>query len=417
MGGMNDLDTLNRSELEERYERLLPAYQSALSELSIRVQKCLQEAGIHPSLKSRVKTFPSWFRKRILLLQQARAAGRKTSLPIHDVMALRVICPFMGDLEKVEAQLGQCFRVVEVERKGADRSFREFGYESTHILVEIPADIRRAAKGLDLSVCEIQVRTILQDAWAEVEHELVYKAEFNPFDEPMKRKLAALNANLSLSDIIFQELREYQHRLTNELDKRRTNFFRKIEKSIDEPFFPDREDSPTLGAPPPSASEYLGCEASIDELLVSALNAHNRDDYASAIETYSCILSRSPRSEIAALIHKHRGMAYFAQSKYDEAVSDFTRTLELDPKSYKAAYYRGVVHSVRTDYPASVRDFERALDIHPCHFYSLYRRSQAYFHLGDYPKALADCEAALRLDPENEQASKMKSLILARLRM
>ncbi len=417
MGGMNDLDTLNRSELEERYEQLLPAYQAALSELSIRILKCLQEAGIHPSLKSRVKTFPSWFRKRILLLQQARAAGRKTSLPIHDVMALRVICPFIGDLEKVEARLGRCFRVMEVERKGADRSFREFGYESTHILVEIPADIRKAAKGLDLSVCEIQVRTILQDAWAEVEHELVYKAEFNPFDEPMKRKLAALNANLALSDIIFQELRDYQHRLTNELDKRRTNFFRKIEKSIDEPFFPDRGDTPSLGAPPPSASEYLGCEASIDELLVSALNAHNRDDYAAAIETYSCILSRSPKVEIAALIHKHRGMAYFAESKYDEAVSDFTRTLELDPKCYKAAYYRGVVHSVRTDYPSAVRDFELALDIHPCHFYSLYRRSQAYFHLGDYPKALADCEAALRLDPENEQASKMKSLILARLRM
>lgn len=417
MGSMNELDTLNRAELEERYEKLLPVYRSILADLSSRVLKCLQEAGIHPSLKARVKTFPSWFRKRILLSQQARAAGRKTVKPIGDVLALRVICPFMGDLEKVEAEVGRCFRVIEVERKGADRSFREFGYESTHILVEIPADLRKAARGLDIGIFEIQVRTILQDAWAEVEHELIYKAEFNPFDEPMKRKLAALNANLSLSDIIFQELRDYQHRLANELDKRRTNFFRKIEKSIDEPFFPESTGDLSLGAPPPSASEYLDCEASIDEMLVSALNAHNRDDYAAAVETYTCILSRGPKSEIAALIHKHRGMAYFAQSKYEEAVSDFSRTLDLDPRCYKAAYYRGVVQSVRADYPAAVRDFEIALDIHPYHFYSLYRRSQAYFHVGDYPKALADCEAALRLDPENEQASKMKSLILDRLRM
>lgn len=414
---MNEFETLNRAELEERYERLLPVYQSVLADMSVRVSKCLQEAGIHPTLKSRVKSFPSWFRKRILLIQEARAAGRKSVKPIADVLALRVICPFMGDLQKVETEIGRCFRVVEVERKGADRSFREFGYESTHILVEIPVDLRRASKGLDLGVCEIQVRTILQDAWAEVEHELVYKSEFNPFDEPMKRKLAALNANLSLSDIIFQELRDYQHRLVNELDRRRTNFFRKIEKSIDEPFFPERADDLTLGAPAPTAAEYSGCESSIDEMLVFALNAHNRDDYAAAIETYSCILAREPKDEIAALIHKHRGMAYFAESRYEEAIADFSRTLDLDPRCYKAVYYRGVVHSVLADYSAAVRDFELALAIHPFHFYSLYRRSQAYFHLGDYPKALSDCEAALRLDPENEQAAKMKSLILDRLRM
>ncbi|NLJ44953.1 MAG: tetratricopeptide repeat protein [Treponema sp.] len=414
---MNELEPLNRSELEERYERLFPVYKAVLDQLCERVTKCLQDAGIHPTLKSRVKSFPSWFRKRILLLQQARAAGRKTVKPINDVLAVRVICPFMGDLEWVETELSRCFKVVEVERKGADRSFREFGYESTHILVEIPADLRRAEKSLDLGIFEIQVRTILQDAWAEVEHELVYKAEFNPFDEPMKRKLAALNANLSLSDIIFQELRDYQHRLTNELDKRRTNFFRKIEKSIDEPFFPERTEDLSLGAPAPAVSEYPGCESSIDEMLVAALNAHNRDDYVAAIETYSCILSREPKPEIAALIHKHRGMAYFAESRYAEAISDFSRTLDLDPVCYKAAYYRGVVHSVLGDYTAAVRDFETALDIHPYHFYSLYRRSQAYFHLGDYPKALADCESALRLDPENEQAVKMKSLILDRLRM
>lgn len=417
MEPMSDLYTLNRAELEERYERLLPVYRSVLDELSTRVLKCLQDAGIHPSLKLRVKSFPSWFRKRLLLIQQARAAGRKTVKPVNDVLALRVICPFIGDLERVEAEIGRCFRVVEIERKGAERSFREFGYESTHILVEIPPEVRRPAKGLDVGIFEVQVRTILQDAWAEVEHELVYKAEFNPFDEPMKRKLAALNANLSLSDIIFQELRDYQHRLTDALDRRRTNFFRKIEKSIDEPFFPERADEPSLGASPPSASEYSVCEGSIDEMLVFALNAHNQDDYAAAIDTYTCILSRGPKNEIAALIHKHRGMAFFAESKYEEAVADFTRTLELDPQCYKAAYYRGVVRSVRSEYPEAVRDFELALDIHPYHFYSLYRRSQAYYHLGDYPKALADCEAALRLDPESEQASKMKSLVLSRLRM
>jgi putative GTP pyrophosphokinase len=70
----------------------------------------------------------------------------------------------------------------------------------------LPDDLANGLSFLDPPVCEVQVRTILQDAWAEVEHELVYKAEFTPFDEPMKRKLAALNANLTLSDMLFQEI-------------------------------------------------------------------------------------------------------------------------------------------------------------------------------------------------------------------
>lgn len=407
---------VDRAELEKKYEQSQPIYEAVLSALSVKIRKCLEDADIHPTIKFRVKSFPSWFRKRLKLYQQAITTGINP-LPITDVLALRVICPFISDLDRVETEIAHYFKVIEVEKKGADHSFKEFGYESIHILIEIPSAIRKKHKGLDIDVCEVQVRTILQDAWAEVEHELVYKAEFNPFDEPMRRKLAALNANLSLSDIIFQELRDYQHRLTDELDKRRTNFFRKIEKSIDEPFFPEQENPVTFGSPLPDASKYVGCESSMDELLLAALNAHNRDDYVTAIEIYSCILSREPKKEIAALIHKHRGMAFFAESKYERALDDFSRTLELDPSCYKAAYYRGVVHSVRMNYANAVRDFELALEIHPYHFYSLYRRSQAYYHIGDYPKALADCEAALRLDPENEQATRMKSVILSKLRM
>jgi len=87
-----------------------------------------------------------------------------------------------------------------------------------------PADLVESLALADPPPCEIQVRTILQDAWAEVEHELIYKSKFLPFDQPLKRKMAALNANLTLSDIIFQEIREYQRQLNQELEKRRRQF-------------------------------------------------------------------------------------------------------------------------------------------------------------------------------------------------
>ncbi|TFG81578.1 MAG: tetratricopeptide repeat protein, partial [Spirochaetales bacterium] len=269
----------------------------------------------------------------------------------------------------------------------------------------------------DPPVCEIQIRTILQDAWAEVEHELVYKAEFTPFDDPMRRKLAALNATLTLSDMLFQEIRDYQHQLNNELAKRRVAFFKKIEDSIDRELYSKIKDTGSYSGREQKDPSWLGPWKSQDDLLLEALHAHNESDYVRAIDIYSHILAMGPKKEIRALIHKHRGMAYFAESLYEEAQEDFSATLELDADCYKAAYYRGVVYSVKQNYSAAIDDFNQALIIHPYHFYSTYRRAQAYFHLGDYPKALADCGVALELEPLNENLKRLKSMTLKKLKM
>jgi putative GTP pyrophosphokinase len=123
------------------------------------------------------------------------------------------------------------------------------------------------------------------------------------------------------------------------------------------------------------------------------------------------------QNDVASLIYKHRGMANFAQSHYDEAVRDFTKSLELDPASYKAAYYRGVVKAVEQNYSGAIDDFSLALAINPYQNFCLYRRSQAYYHFGDYPQALADCEAALILEPDSAQVKKFKEFLLEKLKM
>ena len=405
----------SRTALEREYREALPDLERVLAETSARVRGCLEKAGYFPTCKQRLKSFNSYFAKRVKFFRASRAANAP-SLPVTDILGMRLICPFIGDLERVEEALASCFTIVEVERKGAERSFKEFGYESTHLLIRLTADMGIAAGLLAPPVCEIQIRTILQDAWAEVEHELIYKTEFTPFDEPIKRKLAALNANLTLSDMLFQEIRDHHQQLTTELAKRRVTFFKKIEDAIDGQF--------QTGTPParhpeqlePHDPAWMGTFRSMDDLLLEALNAHNRADYVRAIDIYSHILALKPKTEIQAIIHQHRGMAYFSESRYDEAVEDFSATLSLDPKCYKAAYYRGVVHSVRMNYGAAIDDFNEALDIQPYHFYATFRRSQAYYHLGDYPKSLADCEAALELEPSNEALLNLKRMVLNRLK-
>ncbi len=378
-----------------------------------------QGLSSRPSIKSRVKDFNSFFKKYVKLLKNSASGDKKPF--IADLMGIRIICPFIEDLRIVEEILKKNFEIIEIERKGSNCSFKEFGYESTHIIIRIPHDILEKYEDFGADAAEIQIRTILQDAWAEVEHELVYKADFNPFDAPLKRKLAAVNASLSLADTIFQEIRDYQHQLNGQLDKRRGTFYHQVDKFSDDLMlfdeqtaFPAHEDD-TIA--PPSVLDYPSSGASIDDMLLNALYAHNENDFSAAVKIYSQILELDPPDMIKALIFKHRGMAFFAQSKYQEAIDDFSRVLEYDAKAYRAPYYRGIVYSVLQNYAKAIDDFTFSLEMNPYQSFCLFRRAQAYYHANDYPASLSDCENALVLDPSSQPIRKFKDVILNKLKM
>jgi putative GTP pyrophosphokinase len=406
---------LNKAELQKKYEENAECRELITRDFIEHVEKKVLASMGHLSVKGRPKSFKSFYKKYIRYLRDNPEPGKEPQIP--DQIGVRVVCPFLEDLKAVEDICQKELTVIEIEQKGSDYSFKEFGYESTHLLVKLPDEILLKRKNDFVSVAEIQIRTILQDAWAEVEHELVYKTEFTPYDKPMKRKLAALNATLSLADTVFQEIRTYQRQFRHELDKRHGSFFKKVEDFTDNTIFQqdfgkneDENDVP-LVLPAPVSS------GSIDDLLLNALYAHNKGQLDKAISFYSDILSRDPPAKTAAIIYKHRGTAYFAKSRYEDAINDFTASLDLDPDAYKSVYYRAIARQVEGDYPAAADDFSLALTMNPYQPWAFYRRAQVFFHIGDYPAALSDCEAAIALDPDFEAASKFKDVLFSKLKM
>jgi len=405
--------------LKKEYEKYDDIRHNIVNDLKIHMEDLLKEIGnnTNPVVSGRIKNFASYYAKYLRLLK-----NDVQNPVITDLLGIRIICPFIEDLSVIEEIVKNNFTIMETERKG-HYNFKEFGYESTHFLIKIPKEIidKHGNPGTDL--IEIQIRTILQDAWAEVEHEIVYKAEFSPFDEPMRRKLAAVNASLSLADIIFQEIRSYQRKFSRELEKRRESFYNKIEESTDDLLFEEDslQEAPQKKTEPSIYNTGIALvdtdNLSIDDLLVNALSAHNKNQFNEAIDQYSKILKLKPNNVIRSIIFKHRGMAHFACSQYNEAIQDFTYALELDPKAYKAAYYRGVVYSVIKEYSNAINDYSLALSINPYQSFCLFRRGQAYYHIGDYPQALSDCENSLALEPTNTSAVKFKSLIMDKLQM
>jgi len=388
----------NRKVLQHQYEADRRIYELVLQELIQRFRPWLDAEDLHPGIKVRVKSFQSWFEK---VLRKIRHGVAPESVQIHDVLGLRVVCPFLEDVRKIEDLIRGHFEVLEEERKGAPQSFKEFGYASTHFLVALPQDL---VDGLALSApppCEIQVRTILQDAWAEVEHELIYKSKFLPFDQPLKRKMAALNANLTLSDIIFQEIREYQRQLNHELEKRRSNFL-------------DRFKSPGVDAGEPEKDEHHADVENLDQALLDALAAHNRKKYKRAINLYSAILRQGPQAFIQSLVLSHRGMAYFSESLYENALDDFDRAITCDPQNAKAFFYRGTVREELDDHEMAVADFTQSLHLVPYQFDPLLARAISQGQLGNWDEALLDCDAALDLIPDDPQALEIRGQLAQR---
>ncbi|MCL2214856.1 MAG: tetratricopeptide repeat protein [Treponema sp.] len=427
----------DKNSIQKEYEKCSEARHLVVNEIKEQIDNILTALDSNPVVNCRIKNFPSYFNKYIRSLRD----GVKNPV-ITDLLGIRIICPFIEDLAATEDLIKINFNVVERDVKG-HYSFKEFGYESTHLLITIPKAIINKHGYPGTKTIEIQIRTILQDAWAEVEHELVYKVEFSPFDEPMKRKLAAVNASLSLADIIFQEIRSYQRNYSKQIGKRRESFFQKIEESIDDLLFMEDHNlnsnlkDNTARANTSIKDEYdndfnIIDNSNIDDLLVNALSAHNQNRFNDAISQYTKILDmkkptitdylksgEDSRSDdmIRAIIYKHRGMAYFACSQYNDAISDFTSSLELDSQSYKAAYYRGVVHSVIKQYSRAIDDYTLSLSLNPYQPFCLFRRGQAYYHMGDYPQGLSDCENSLSLEPNNKSAVKFKKILHEKLRM
>jgi len=406
---------LSRSNLEARYSDTISIYEGYLADVYAKLMSILRNSEIQATVKQRVKSFDSFFAKILRKAKElnGKAEDESATVVITDLLGIRVICPFLEDTLQVEDLVRRHFEVFERERKGEDYSPREFGYESTHVIVKVPGPKRIEGLLKEEVLCEIQIRTILQDAWAEVEHELMYKAEFTPFDEPLRRKLAAVNANLSLSDIIFQEIRDYQRRLQEELKKRRKSFLQKLQEETEELKLTEKEGA----AAPASPAESFRSPTveTVDNLLLEALTAHNQRRYPEAIAIYTRILSRHPKKSLRSIIYIHRGMAYFGDSRYREALEDFSKAIGLDESNARAYYYRGVVHRFQNNQQLALSDFDRCLEIDPYQFDPLFGRAQVYFSLGDYVKAHDDCTKALAIRPSVQEAKRFFEVVMRRM--
>jgi tetratricopeptide (TPR) repeat protein len=87
---------------------------------------------------------------------------------------------------------------------------------------------------------------------------------------------------------------------------------------------------------------------------------------------------------------------------YDFAVEAFNNALILDSLRAEAYAGRGRAYLKKGDNKQAVTDFSKSIKLNPSNAITLSNRGRAYARMGDYDKAVADFEAAAELDPSNK---------------
>jgi len=178
-----------------------PALLEATDRYLALVTTLLDDAGInYLSVTARTKSVASFAEKADRSVDGRRVFTDPLS-EITDQIGLRVITFLRDDVTTVANLLGDEMQLLD-DRDMGQVTAREgrWGYASRHLLVAFPGEQQPAS---------IQVRTVLQHAWAEFEHDIRYKGSIPEEDAPdLDRRFTLAAGLLELADSEFSAIRE-----------------------------------------------------------------------------------------------------------------------------------------------------------------------------------------------------------------
>ncbi|MEU1556751.1 hypothetical protein ABZ517_29190 [Streptomyces scabiei] len=191
----------DRQTLTEMFNSMQGRYADLCSEVSYSLERGIDSAGIKiHSVSSRPKTLESFLGK------MERKKYEDPLAQCEDLAGGRVVCLFMSDLDKIRTVIEGLFDVVSRQDKIQDSDAATFGYMSQHYICKLSGGHSGPRydhiSGLKF---EIQVRTILMDAWANISHYLSYKNE-DSIPQDMVRDFHALSGLLFVADRQFENL-------------------------------------------------------------------------------------------------------------------------------------------------------------------------------------------------------------------
>ena len=201
------LDLRRHMELMQEYREAIRIVTERFESLGAQARARMQHNPVH-SVSSRLKT-PTGIMEK-LRRKGLPVTEESIRLNVRDVAGVRVVCPYLNDIDVVAEFLLSQDDVALVARKDYVENPKESGYRSLHLVValSLPLD------GLQREVpVEVQVRTIAMDFWASLEHQLRYKnravlKDSDPLVEDIRSRLESCARQIARLDRAMQRIQE-----------------------------------------------------------------------------------------------------------------------------------------------------------------------------------------------------------------
>lgn len=192
-----------RDEYVEKYNEVSKEYTRLGKIVRQDLEKLLEDANIDVlSVTYRTKDLNKFLEKI------KRKNYRDPLNDIEDICGLRIVCYYTSDLDKITSIIKKEFNVLDSIDKSKRLKEDEFGYLSRHFIIKLKKTWLNTPsyRGLGDLKAEIQLRTVLMHAWADISHKLAYKKTEQAPPQFM-RQLNSLSAILENADTQFNTLR------------------------------------------------------------------------------------------------------------------------------------------------------------------------------------------------------------------
>ena len=194
----------------------MPVYEKMAEVIPEKLKDFFAEAGIIvAAVEHRVKTGSSIEGKL-----QLKGDKYQSIHDITDVVGIRVISFYNDDVDKIASVLERLFEIDwenSIDKRKA-HEIDSFGYLSLHYICRIPKSVYNNPEQPEVNQIrfEVQIRTVLQHAWANMNHDIGYKYKMD-IPKVYMRNLSRLAGMLELVDDEFsrirQELTDYRRQM------------------------------------------------------------------------------------------------------------------------------------------------------------------------------------------------------------
>jgi len=111
------------------------------------------------------------------------------------------------------------------------------------------------------------------------------------------------------------------------------------------------------------------------------------------------MLGCEPSAKSQAIEHYNKGVDLNNEGRYDEAIAEYNKAIEIDQNFTNAYINRGYDYLKKKQYDPAITDYTKAIELDPEYAKSYNGRGTAYMYIKRFNSAVLDFNKAIELDP------------------